>query len=178
MRTLSLACLALLAASALSAVEPVNTHCPMSGNPIDPALGTVPVTMGSGTSADIVNVGTCTKACATMLVAGGTKYRVQVLSTMKEQGRFPHIKGFEATEVLDACCNTTCPVDGKPVNPAVKPMQYRFSEKHSPKNPDAVQNAVLVGFCSDACMTTYAKNPATYEDALWLQNKNKRRDIK
>ena len=175
MRFLSLTCLALVTSVVISAAEtPSNTHCPMSGKPINPALGTVAVKLGDGADAHMTHVGTCSKECADMITSDSKKYRVKVWATIKDDPKHPHIKGFAPDEITEACCNTTCPVDGKPVSAKVKPMQYRFSETLSPKNPDAVKDAVLVGFCSDECMTTFTKTPQKFEEALWLQQKNKK----
>ena len=178
MRVLSLTCLVIIVIMttvAVAAAEtPVNTHCPMSGKPINPALGTVPFKLGDGTDAHSVNVGTCSNACADMIMADSKKYQVQVWSTIKDDPKNPHIKGFAPDTIQDACCNITCPVSGKPINPAIKPMQYRFSETLSQKNPDAGKGAVLVGFCSDHCMGEFSAAPQKFEEALWLQQKNKK----
>lgn len=171
MRILSLTCLALVTGvAAFAADTPANTHCPMSGKPIDPKLGCVAMKLDDGSE---VQVGTCSKECADMLVKDGKKYRVQVWSTIKDDPKHPHIKGFPPDEVKEACCNVTCPVSGKAIDPTKKPMQYRFSEGFTQKNPSA-NKAVLVGFCSDHCMGEFKADPQKFEEALWLQEKNKK----
>jgi len=173
MRILSLTCLAILSATVASAADtPANTHCPMSGKPINPALGTVPVKLGDGTDAQTVQVGTCTKECADMLVANGKTYRVKVWATIKDDPKNPHLKGFSPDEVKESCCNMKCPVSGKAIDPTVKPMLYRWSETHSQKNPNA-NKPVLVGFCSADHMGEFTAAPQKFEEALWLQQKNK-----
>lgn len=175
MRFLSLTCLALMTTVAMSAAEtPANTHCPMSGKPIDPKLGTVPMKLGDGTDAPTVQVGTCTKECADMLVADGKTYRVKVWATIKDDPKRPHIKGFPPDEVKEACCNMTCPVSGKAIDPSIKPMMYRWSETHSQKNPNAHKEPVLVAFCTPSHMGEFVAAPEKFEEALWLQHKNKK----
>lgn len=174
MRFLSLTCLALMTSVVISAAEtPANTHCPMSGKPIDPKLGCVAMKLGDGPDAQTVQVGTCTKECADMLVADGKTYRVRVWSTIKDDPKHPHIKGFPPDEVKEACCNITCPVSGKAIDPTKKPMMYRWSENFTQKNPNA-NKPVLVGFCSDHCMGEFTATPQKFEEALWLQEKNKK----
>lgn len=171
MRILSLTCLTLMTTMTMFAAEtPANTHCPMSGKPIDPKLGCVAVKLGDGAE---VQVGTCTKECADMLVADGKTHRVKVWSTIKDDPKRPHIKGFPPDEVKEACCNITCPVSGKAIDPTKKPMQYRWSEAFTQKNPSA-NKPVLVGFCSDHCMGEFTAAPQKFEEALWLQEKNKK----
>lgn len=171
MRILSLTSLALMTCVALSAAEPAaNTHCPMSGKPIDQKLSCVPMKLGDGAE---VQVGTCTKECADMLVADGKTHRVKVWATIKDDPKRPHIKGFPPDEVKEACCNITCPVSGKAIDPSKKPMQYRWSEAHTQKNPNA-NKPVLIGFCSDHCRGEFTAAPQKFEEALWLQQKNKK----
>jgi len=71
------------------------------------------------------------------------------------------------------CCNTTCPVDEKPVDPAVKPMAMAMSDKVKKDNPGIETS--MVGFCSDHCRMAYEKEPAKYESKLvphWQAWKN------
>ncbi len=72
--------------------------------------------MGDGEHAHMMSIGTCSKHCAEMLTEHPEKYQVQVWATVKAEEASKHIKGFPLDQVKDACCNTLCPVDGKPIN--------------------------------------------------------------
>ena len=173
MRFLSLSALALMTFAALSAAEtPANTICPMSGKPIDPKLGTVAMKLGDGPDAQTVQVGTCSKECADMLISDGKGNRVKVWSTIKDDPKNPHIKGFSPDEVKESCCNIKCPVSGKAIDPTLKPMLYRWSDGFSQKNPNA-NKPVLVGFCTAEHMGQFIAAPQKFEEALWLEQKNK-----
>ena len=72
-----------------------------------------------------------------------------------------------AATTQDWCCNTTCPVDGKPLDKDVKTIA--FHPVTGPKAPDQ-----LVGFCSDDCRAAYAKNPAKYDQEISAQIQHRR----
>lgn len=63
------------------------------------------------------------------------------------------------------CCNTTCPVDGKPIDPAVPAVEFKTS--HGPKHPEI--QGKLVGCCSVACADKLKADPAAYEATIFQQ---------
>ncbi len=72
-----------------------------------------------------------------------------------------------------ACCNTTCVVCDKAVDPSVKTTSFKPSESVKTANP-GIENA-KIGFCSDACCASYEKDPAKFESKIvphWQKSKN------
>lgn len=75
--------------------------------------------------------------------------------------------GAYAAAADHAAMNTTCPVSGKPVDPAVKTTPY------NPKTDQAAKaspgTAYAVGFCCPKCEATYVKDPEKYRADLEKQ---------
>ncbi len=71
------------------------------------------------------------------------------------------------------CCNTVCPTCDMKVDPAVKPIAFKPSADVKAKH--AGIDTAMVGFCSDACRTSYEKDPAKFESKvvpMWQESKN------
>jgi len=68
--------------------------------------------------------------------------------------------------------NTACPVCDKDVNAQVNTAT--MVDRPNSKHHDMAGSKV--GFCTDACHSSYMKDPAKYDDKLepqWLKSKNK-----
>ncbi len=177
MRHILLASLAIFCAVAgfLTAAEPAahadccNVVCPIDGNVVDSTVDPVEVTMGDAADAPKVMVGTCSKACAAEIVANPKKYRVPAWTAMKDRASQGRITNLPQQDVLDACCNTTCAVDGKPIDTKVAPVS--FKPDFSPaKKVESKQ--VLVGFCSHHCMDIFTADPKKYAKPAWMDPKH------
>jgi len=64
------------------------------------------------------------------------------------------------------CVNKTCPIDGKPVDTAVKMMPYNPKTDNTGK---ASPGRPMVGFCTMKCAETYEKDPSKYQEAIEKQ---------
>jgi hypothetical protein len=72
--------------------------------------------------------------------------------------------GAYAAAADHAAINTTCPVSGKPVDPAVKTTPYNPKTDQAAKaNPGT---AYAVGFCCPKCEATYVKPPMRSASAV------------
>jgi hypothetical protein len=71
---------------------------------------------------------------------------------------------------MAACFNTTCPVDGKPVDASVPAISYTPADKaKNAATPVDSKVVNAVGFCCLACHDEFEAHPAQYADKLTPQ---------
>jgi hypothetical protein len=73
----------------------------------------------------------------------------------------------ESVPTAASCCNMTCVVCGKPVDKAVPTATFKVPADAKVSHPELI--GASVGFCNIPCKRDFDKNPAAYEEKLYLQ---------
>jgi YHS domain-containing protein len=113
--------------------QPVNSECPVSGKPVDPAVTA---------EHEGKLVAFCCADCRAKFTADPAKFAAKLAPAPASPAAPAQAPPVQASTV-----NTVCPVSGKPVDAAVT----------------LLYEGRVVGFCCESCRTKFEKEPARFE---------------